>query len=91
MRCPSTKSPPRSLAKRSCSATASGAGQQSLSRNTSRVPAGAPSSTSTAAESTFLQASLFTSVVAFGVAAMAVVVGIVLALFGLAIRDPAAT
>jgi hypothetical protein len=45
----------------------------------------------TAADSAFLQASLFTSVVAFGVAAMAVVVGIVLALFGLAIREPAAT
>ena len=41
-----------------------------------------------AADSAFLQASLFTSVVAFGVAAMAVVVGIVLALIGFAIRTP---
>jgi ABC-type sugar transport system permease subunit len=41
-----------------------------------------------AADSAFLQASLFTSVVAFGVAAMAVVVGIVLALIGFAIRVP---
>jgi ABC-type sugar transport system permease subunit len=40
----------------------------------------------TAMDSAFLQASLFTSVVAFGVAAMAVVVGIVLALIGFAIR-----
>ena len=39
-----------------------------------------------AADSAFLQASLFTSVVAFGVAAMAVVVGIVLALIGFALR-----
>lgn len=44
----------------------------------------------TAANSAFLQASLFTSVVAFGVAAMAVVVGIVLALIGFAIRRPVA-
>ena len=43
----------------------------------------------TAMDSAFLQASLFTSVVAFGVAAMAVVVGIVLALIGFAIREPA--
>jgi ABC-type Fe3+ transport system permease subunit len=42
-----------------------------------------------AADSAFLQASLFTSVVAFGVAAMAVVVGIVLALIGFAMRTPA--
>ena len=42
-----------------------------------------------AADSAFLQASLFTSVVAFGVAAMAVVVGIVLTLIGFAIRTPA--
>ena len=42
-----------------------------------------------AADSAFLQASLFTSVVAFGVAAMAVVVGIVLALIGFAMRIPA--
>jgi ABC-type sugar transport system permease subunit len=39
-----------------------------------------------AADSAFLQASLFTSVVAFGVSAMAVVVGIVLALIGFALR-----
>jgi ABC-type sugar transport system permease subunit len=44
-----------------------------------------------AADSAFLQASLFTSVVAFGVAAMAVVVGIVMALLGFAIRAPAGT
>ena len=42
----------------------------------------------TAMDSAFLQASLFTSVVAFGVAFMAVVVGIVLALLGLAIAAP---
>ena len=42
----------------------------------------------TAADSAFLQASLFTSVVAFGVAAMAVVLGIVLTLIGLAIGVP---
>ena len=42
-----------------------------------------------AADSAFLQASLFTSVVAFGVAAMAVVTGIVLALIGFAMRTPA--
>ena len=42
-----------------------------------------------AADSAFLQASLFTSVVAFGVAAIAIVVGIVLALLGFAIRAPA--
>jgi hypothetical protein len=40
-----------------------------------------------AADSAFLQASLFTSVVAFGVAAMAFVVGIVLALIGFALRS----
>jgi len=40
-----------------------------------------------AADSAFLQASLFTSVVAFGVAAMALVVGIVLALIGFALRS----
>ena len=39
-------------------------------------------------DSAFLQASLFTSVVAFGVAAMAFVLGIVLALIGLALRAP---
>lgn len=38
-----------------------------------------------AADSAFLQASLFTSVVAFGVATMAVVVGITLALIGVAL------
>ena len=42
----------------------------------------------TAMDSAFLQASLFTSVVAFGVAAMAVVVGIVMTLIGFAIRVP---
>ena len=42
----------------------------------------------TAMDSAFLQASLFTSVVAFGVAAMAFVLGIVLTLIGLAIRTP---
>ena len=42
----------------------------------------------TAMDSAFLQASLFTSVVAFGVALMALVVGGVLALIGLAIRAP---
>ena len=41
----------------------------------------------TAMTSSFLQASLFTSVVAFGVAAMAVAVGIVFILFGLAMRE----
>ena len=45
----------------------------------------------TAMTSSFLQASLFTSVVAFGVAAMAFVLGIVLALIGLALRAPART
>jgi len=39
-----------------------------------------------AADSAFLQASLFTSVVAFGVATMALVVGITLALIGFALR-----
>ena len=39
-----------------------------------------------AADSAFLQASLFTSVVAFGVAAMALVVGIIFALIGFAMR-----
>ena len=43
----------------------------------------------TAMDSAFLQASLFTSVVAFGVAGMAVVLGIVLALIGFALRSPA--
>ena len=39
-----------------------------------------------AADSAFLQASLFTSVVAFGVATMAVVVGVTLTLIGFALR-----
>ena len=42
----------------------------------------------TAMESAFLQASLFTSVVAFGVAAMAFVIGIVLTMIGFALRAP---
>jgi hypothetical protein len=42
----------------------------------------------TAMDSAFLQASLFTSVVAFGVAGMAFVLGIVLILIGLALRAP---
>ena len=42
-----------------------------------------------AMDSAFLQASLFTSVVAFGVAAMAFVLGIVLTLIGFALRAPA--
>ena len=37
----------------------------------------------------FLQASLFTSVVAFGVAAMAVAVGVLFFLIGLGMRDVA--
>ena len=43
----------------------------------------------TAMDSAFLQASLFTSVVAFGVAGMAFVLGIVLTLIGFALRTPA--
>ena len=43
----------------------------------------------TAMDSAFLQASLFTSVVAFGVSLMAIGVGIVLALIGFALRTPA--
>ena len=43
-----------------------------------------------AMDSAFLQASLFTSVVAFGVAGMAFVLGIVLTLIGLALRKPEA-
>jgi hypothetical protein len=35
----------------------------------------------------FLRASLFTSVVAFGVAAMAVAIGLLFVLIGLGIRD----
>ena len=42
----------------------------------------------TAMNSAFLQAWLFTSVVAYGVALMAIAVGIVLALLGVAIRVP---
>src|SRR6188472_4728516 len=42
-----------------------------------------------AMDSAFLQASLFTSVVAFGVAGMAVVLGLVLTLIGFALRVPA--
>lgn len=41
----------------------------------------------TAATASFLQASLFTSVVAFGVAAMAMEMGVLLVLIGLGIRD----
>ena len=41
-----------------------------------------------ASQSAFLQASLFTSVVAFGVALMATVLGIVLTLIGFALRSP---
>src|SRR4051794_13423925 len=43
----------------------------------------------TAMTSSFLQASLFTSVVAFGVALMAIAVGLVMALMGFALRAPA--
>ena len=41
----------------------------------------------TAMDASFLRASLFTSVVAFGVAAMAVGMGVVFVLIGLGIRD----
>jgi len=41
----------------------------------------------TAMNAAFLQASLFTSVVAFGVAAMAILMGIVFILIGLGMRD----
>jgi hypothetical protein len=41
----------------------------------------------TAQSAAFLQASLFTSVVAFGVAGMAVLIGIIFVLLGLGIRD----
>ncbi len=41
----------------------------------------------TAQNAAFLQASLFTSVVAFGVAGMAVLVGVLFILIGLGIRD----
>jgi hypothetical protein len=43
----------------------------------------------TALTSSFLQSSLFTSVVAFGVAAMAVGMGLIFILIGLGIRDVA--
>jgi hypothetical protein len=43
----------------------------------------------TAMNAAFLQSSLFTSVVAFGVAAMAVAVGLLFILIGLGIRDVA--
>jgi cobalamin synthase len=43
----------------------------------------------TAMTASFLQASLFTSVVAFGVAAMAVAVGVLFLLLGLGMRDVA--
>ena len=42
-----------------------------------------------AMDSAFLQASLFTSVVAFGVAAMAAVLGLILVVIGLALRPAA--
>lgn len=42
-----------------------------------------------ALNASFLQASLFTSVVAFGIAAMAVALGLVFLLLGLGIRDVA--
>lgn len=43
----------------------------------------------TAMNASFLQASLFTSVVAFGVAAMAIGMGVIFVLIGLGIRDVA--
>lgn len=43
----------------------------------------------TAMTASFLQASLFTSVVAFGVCLMAIALGIVLTLIGFALRTPA--
>ncbi len=42
----------------------------------------------TAMQASFLRSSLFTSVVAFGVAALATVLGILLVLIGWALRDP---
>jgi hypothetical protein len=42
----------------------------------------------TVMNASFLQASLFTSVVAFGVAAMAAVLGLLLVVIGLALRPP---
>ena len=44
----------------------------------------------TAMTGSFLQASLFTSVLAFGVAAMAVAIGILFVMIGLGIRDVSA-
>lgn len=41
----------------------------------------------TAASAAFLQASLFTSVVAFGVAGMAVLIGVLFVLIGMGIKD----
>ena len=43
----------------------------------------------TAMTASFLQASLFTSVVAFGVAAMAIAIGVLFLLIGLGMRDVA--
>ena len=43
----------------------------------------------TAATASFLQASLFTSVVAFGVAGMAILIGLLFMLIGLGMRDVA--
>jgi hypothetical protein len=43
----------------------------------------------TAQAASFLQASLFTSVVAYGVAAMAILIGVLFILIGLGIRDVA--
>ena len=43
----------------------------------------------TAMQASFLRASLFTSVVAFGVAALAAVLGVMLFLIGWALRSPA--
>ena len=43
----------------------------------------------TAMQASFLRSSLFTSVVAFGVAALATVLGVLLVLIGWALRDPA--
>jgi len=42
----------------------------------------------TAMQASFLRSSLFTSVVAFGVAALATVLGVLLVLIGWALRDP---
>ena len=47
-----------------------------------------PVNRAVAMDSAFLQASLFTSIVAFGVAGMAFVLGIVLTLVGFALRAP---